>query len=40
LPEVHADEQLGKHSRVKSNIALLEAWIESQMAYKGRAWRS
>jgi len=35
FPEARADEQLGQHPRVKSNIALLEAWIESQMAYKG-----
>ena len=35
LPDARANEPLSKDPRVRSNIALLEAWIESQMAYKG-----
>ena len=31
----HADESLKEHPVVKSNINLLEAWVKSQMAYKG-----
>tara|TARA_B100000029_G_scaffold454386_1_gene480868 strand:+ start:72 stop:1544 length:1473 start_codon:yes stop_codon:yes gene_type:complete len=34
-PEVRADQPVSKDPRVQSNMALLEAWIESQMAYKG-----
>ena len=30
-----ADESLKEHPLVKSNINLLETWVESQMAYKG-----
>jgi CubicO group peptidase (beta-lactamase class C family) len=35
-PPNHGKEiSLATHPRVQSNIALLEAWIEAQMAYKG-----
>lgn len=34
LPSARADETVAKHPLVRSNVDLLEAWIESQIAYK------
>ncbi len=34
VPSVRAHEPVAHHPLVRSNIELLEAWIESQMAYK------
>ena len=35
LSTARAGDRLREHPQVRSNIELLEAWIESQMAYKG-----
>ena len=32
---VRAEEGLEQHPLVRSNIELLDAWVESQLAYKG-----